>query len=474
MKKIKSIMKIKPFLDDNFLLENKVSERLYHEFAKHQPIIDYHSHIIPKDVALNRRFKNLTEIWLENDSTKWRAMRTFGIDEHYLTGNASDYEKFEKWAETIPYTIRNPLHHWSHLELQRFFGITKLLNLETSNDIYENTSKQLQSPSFSARSILSKMNVEVVGTTDDPIDSLEYHRMTKTDNCDFKMIPTFRPDNSIHVERQDFHEYINLFSKTVESSISTFDELLDALKIRADYFQANNCVIADHGLEQCYAHKIDHRSSNKTFQKALNKQSLTEDEILIYKSTILFELGKIYAKKNWVMQLHLGAKRNNNSRLGNLLGVDVGFDSIGDLQQAEQLSKFLNRLDENNQLPKTIIYNLNGADNDVIASMIGNFNDGSVRGKIQFGSGWWFNDQKQGIEKQINSLSNQGLLSCFVGMLSDSRSLMSYTRHEYFRRILCNLIGKDVHNGEIPNDINLLGSIVTDICYNNAKSYFNF
>lgn len=467
-------MKIKPFLNDNFLLENQVAEHLYHEFAKHQPIIDYHSHIVPEYVALDRRFKNLTEIWLENDSTKWRAMRTFGIDEKYLTGDASDYEKFEKWAKTTPYTIRNPLYHWNHLELQRFFGIHKLISSSTSKEIYEEATKQLQSKDFSARSILNKMNVEVVGTTDDPIDSLEHHKKVKADRCNFKMVPTFRPDKSIHIEQQNFKNYISQFSKIINSPISTFNDLLDALKSRADYFQANACVMADHGLEQCYAYKIDYKISNNTLNKALNNQNLTLEDILTYKSTLLFELGKLYAEKGWVMQLHIGAKRNNNSRLGRLLGADSGFDSIGDLPQAEQLSKFLNKLDDSNQLPKTIIYNLNGRDNDVFASMIGNFNDGCVKGKIQFGSGWWFNDQKDGIEKQLNALSNQGLLSCFVGMLSDSRSFMSYTRHEYFRRILCNLIGKDVHNGELPNDIHLLGSIVNDICYKNAKSYFNF
>jgi glucuronate isomerase len=467
-------MNIKPFLSEHFFLDNKVGEILYHEFAENQPIIDYHSHIVPADIANSRRFKNITEIWLESDSTKWRAMRAFGVNEKYITGDATDYEKFQKWAETTPFTIRHPLYLWNHLELNRFFSIDELLSSQTSEKIYNEANIKLQSPDFNARNILDKMNVEVVATTDDPADSLLHHQKVKNENCNFKMIPTFRPDNAIHIEKPTYSSYIEKLSDAVKSSISSFDDLLIALQNRADYFQANGCKISDHGLEQCYSHKIDYEISNKALQKALNRKELSEYEILTYKSTLLFELGKIYANKQWVMQLHLGAMRNNNTRLEKLLGADTGFDSIGDLPQARQLSTFLDRLDSIDKLPKTIIYNLNPRDNDLIATMIGNFNDGTIKGKIQFGSGWWFNDQKDGIEKQLNALSNQGMLSCFVGMLSDSRSLLSYTRHEYFRRILCNLIGKDVHNGELPNDINLLGSIVKDICYNNAKSYFDF
>lgn len=465
-------MKIKPFLSENFLLNNKVAEQLYHEFAKSLPIIDYHSHIIPEEVATDKRFKNITEIWLENDSTKWRAMRTYGINEKYITGSATDFEKFEKWAETVPYTIRNPLYSWSHLELQKFFSINKLLNQHTAKSIYEEANVKIKSSNFSAKNIIKQLKVKIVGTTDDPADNLEFHIKVKNDDS-FKMLPTFRPDNSIHIENLGFKDYIKKLSKTSTNLISTFDELLDILQLRADFFQANGCIMSDHGLTQCYSYKIDYKISNKAFQKAMNNQTLTIEEILTYKSTLLFELGKIYADKDWVMQLHLGAMRNNNSRLGNLLGADSGFDSIGDYPQAEQLSRFLNRLDEINKLPKTIIYNLNASDNDVFSSMIANFNDGSVKGKIQFGSGWWFNDQKDGIEKQLNSLSNIGLLSCFIGMLSDSRSFLSYSRHEYFRRILCNLIGKDVHDGELPYDLNLLGAIVEDICYKNAKTYLN-
>ncbi len=467
-------MNITPFLSDQFLIDNKIGEILYHEFAKDQPIIDYHSHIIPENVANDRRFKNITEIWLESDSTKWRAMRAFGVNEKFITGDATDYEKFEKWAETTPFTIRNPLYAWNHLELKRFFSIDKLLNFKTAKEIYEEVNVKLQSPNYTARSFLKKMNVKVVATTDDPTDLLEYHKQVKSDDCDFKMIPTFRPDNVIHIEKSSYSDYIELFSEVYNSTILSFDDLLSALQNRADYFQINGCKIADHGLEQCYAYNIDYKISNKAFKKAKDGKILNTDEILIYKSTLLYELGKIYANKGWVMQLHLGAMRNNNTRLGKLLGADSGFDSIGDLPQASQLSKFLDRLDNENKLPKTIIYNLNPRDNDLIASMIGNFNDGNIRGKVQFGSGWWFNDQKDGIEKQLNALSNQGMLSCFVGMLSDSRSFLSYSRHEYFRRILCNLIGRDVHNGELPNDLNLLGSIVKDICYNNANSYFKF
>jgi len=467
-------MTIKPFLNNQFLLQNGVAEKLYHEFAKSMPIIDFHSHVVPEDIASDRKFKTITELWLENDSTKWRAMRAYGINEKYLTGDASDFEKFEKWAETTPFTIRNPLYHWNHLELQRYFSISKLLNPSSAKEIYNETTSLLQTPEFSARSLVHKMNVEVAVTTDDPIDSLEHHKTVAKDNLSFQLLPTFRPDNAIHIEKHTFSSYINSLSQVVNTTIDSFDELLDALKNRADYFEVNGCVIADHGLEHCYASNIDYKKANEVFKKSLQNKHVSVEERETYKSTLLFELGKLYAKKSWTMQLHLGAMRNNNSRLEKLLGADSGFDSVGDYKQAQKLSIFLNSLDKDNSLPKTIIYNLNASDNDVIATLIGNFNDGSVKGKVQFGSGWWFNDQKDGIEKQLNSLSNQGLLSCFVGMLSDSRSLLSYARHEYFRRILCNLIAQDVQNGELPNDINHLGAIVQDICYNNAKNYFKF
>ncbi|AOW18518.1 glucuronate isomerase [Polaribacter vadi] len=467
-------MKIKPFLNDDFLLENSISQQLYHDYAKKQPIIDYHSHVSDADIANNRKYENLTQAWLESDSSKWRAMRTFGISEKYITGEASDFEKFEKWAKTVPFTIRNPLYHWTQMELKIFLSEERLLNSNNAEIIFNETAAKLSTNNLAARNILKNANVEVAVTTDDPSSDLKNHQKIKNDDCSFKLLPTFRPDNSIHIEKTSFVNYITQLSEAKNTSILNFSDLLNTLKNCIDYFHENGCRISDHGLEHCYVNKLSFSISDKTFKKRISGEKISKEEIEIYKSTLLFELGKMYASKNWVMQLHLGAMRNTNSRLFKLLGNDAGSDSIGDFNQGLSLSVFLNRLDKEGKLPKTIIYNLNPRDNELIASMVGNFNDGSIKGKVQFGAAWWFMDQKDGIEKQLNTLSNVGLLSCFVGMLSDSRSLFSYARHDYFRRILCNLIGKDVYNGELPNDISFLGDIVNDVSYFNAKNYFNF
>ncbi|UOB18398.1 glucuronate isomerase [Abyssalbus ytuae] len=467
-------MKIKPFLGDQFLLENSVAEELYHNYAKKQPVIDYHSHISDEDVYSDRQFESITRVWLESDHSKWRAMRTYGINEKFITGNTDDYQKFEKWAQTVPYTLRNPLFQWTQLELKRFFSIEKLLNKENAKEIYAETKEKLQLPELSSRGILKKMNVEIAVTTDDPVSELVNHKNISKQKCGFKLLPTFRPDKAVHIDKKDFRQYIQLLGQSANMPILDFSDLIEVLTSRIDYFHENGCRISDHGLEYCYTENLDYQVAEKALKRKMSGMDISTHEAVVYKSVLLFELGKMYADNNWVMQLHLGAMRNNNSRMFNILGHDAGYDSIGDFSQGKNLSVFLNRLDAEGKLPKTIIYNLNPKDNEVVASMAGNFNDGSVKGKVQFGAAWWFLDQKDGIEKQLNALSNIGMLSCFVGMLSDSRSLFSYSRHEYFRRILCNLIGKDVVNGELPNDIEFLGSVVNDISYHNARMYFDF
>lgn len=476
---------MQPFLNDNFLLENRTAEILYHEYAAKQPIIDYHNHLPPDDIANDRRFENLTAIWLNDDHYKWRAMRTFGIAEHYITGDALPLEKFKKWAETVPYTIRNPLFHWTHLELRRYFDVDELLTSYNAEHIFRHCSELLQTAEFSTQNLLRKMNVETVCTTDDPVDDLRYHHQFEQQTSKpflsfpkgtetFKLFPAFRPDKAILILNNGFKNYIEKLGEVAGVSISSFEDLLQALQLRMAFFHENGCRISDHGLEQAYAEDYTEGEVNAIFQNRMSGQKITKEEARKYMSAVLYHLGGQYAERGWVQQFHLGAQRNNNTRLLRQLGPDTGFDSIGDWEQAASLAKFLNRLDAENKLAKTILYNLNPRDNEVMASMIGNFNDGSVRGKMQFGSAWWFLDQKDGMERQLNALSNMGLLSCFIGMLTDSRSFLSFPRHEYFRRLLCNLIGKDVHNGELPNDVNWLGSIVEDVCYRNAKGYFPF
>jgi len=466
---------MKPFLDENFLLQTPTAQKLYHGFAKDLPIIDYHNHLPPDQIAGNINFKNLTQVWLYGDHYKWRAMRTNGINEDYITGGKSDYEKFEKWAATVPYTLRNPLYHWTHLELQRYFGVHDLLSVKTAQSIYDKATAQLQTPEYSVQGLLSKMKVETVCTTDDPVDNLQFHQALKKEGSFVKMLPAFRPDKAMNPDDLEvLNTYIDKLEEVTNTSIDSYDAYLSALKSRHDYFAANGCSVSDHGLEQIYAEDYTEEEISNIFQKIRAKQSISAEENLKFKSAMLFQFAVWGHEKGWVQQYHLGALRNNNARMLKQLGPDTGWDSIGDFSQGRQISKFLNKLDTEDRLAKTILYNLNPADNELMAAMIGNYNDGSVAGKVQFGSAWWFLDQKNGMTKQINALSNMGLLSKFVGMLTDSRSFLSFPRHEYFRRILCNLFGEDVENGELPDDLEWIGKIVSDICYYNAKNYFNF
>ncbi len=466
---------MKPFLDENFLLQTETAQKLYHEYAAQMPIFDYHCHINPKDIAEDRRFKTITEIWLAGDHYKWRAMRTNGIAEKYCTGDASDWEKFEKWAETVPYTLRNPLFHWTHLELKKFFGITEVLSPKNALEIYEACNTKLQSPEYSCRNIIRMANVHTICTTDDPVDSLEFHRQIKASGFEVAVLPAWRPDKAMAVEDPiSYNQYINRLAEVAEMEINSFDDLMIALNKRHRYFHENGCRLSDHGLDTAYAEEYTAEEIDGLFLKIRSGFRLSIKSIEKFKSCMLYEFGRMDHLQGWTQQYHIGALRNNNTRLFNQAGPDTGFDSIGDKSVADHLSKLLNRLDLQNKLTKTILYNLNPRDNELYATMIGNFQDGIVAGKIQWGSGWWFLDQKDGMEKQINALSNLGLLSRFVGMLTDSRSFLSYTRHEYFRRTLCNILGNDVENGEIPNDLELLGAIVENISFNNAKNYFNF
>lgn len=466
---------MKNFLDKDFLLTTETARRLYHEYAADLPIIDYHSHLPPDQIAGDINFENITQVWLNGDHYKWRAMRANGVDEDYITGKKTDLEKFEQWAATVPYTLRNPLYHWTHLELQRYFDIHDLLSPITARQIYDESSKKLQSPEYSIRNIIKSKNVEVICTTDDPLDDLAYHQKIKADGYEVQVLPTFRPDKAMNADDLvTLNLYIDKLQVIAGTAINTIDAYLWALKGRHDYFAANGGRLSDHGLEQVYAEDYTDAEIADIFIKIRNNQSLDATEALQFKSAMLYNFALWNHEKGWVMQLHLGALRNNNARGLSELGPDTGWDSIGDFSQGRALSKFLNRLDTTNQLSKTILYNLNPADNELMASMTGNFNDGSVAGKIQFGSAWWFLDQKDGMTKQMNALSNIGLLSRLVGMLTDSRSFLSFPRHEYFRRLVCNLFGDDIENGELPNDIEWTGKIVQDICYYNAKNYFNF
>jgi glucuronate isomerase len=466
---------MKKFMDENFLLQTKTAQELYHNHAAKMPIFDYHCHISPQEIADDKQFKNMTQIWLYGDHYKWRGLRTNGINEKYITGNASDWEKFEKWAETVPFTIRNPLYHWTHLELKRFFGIDKLLSPVTANEIWEECNAKLQTPEYSVRSIIRKANVHTICTTDDPVDSLEFHREIKADGFEVAVLPAWRPDKAMAVENtKSYNVYIDKLEEVAGENIHSFNDLMDALDSRHLFFHQNGCRLSDHGLETIIAEDYSEKEIKAIFVKIRGGADLNNDENLKFKSCMLYEFGIMDHSRGWAQQFHLGPLRNNNTRMYNKIGPDTGFDSIGDFEMARPLSKLLNRLDMENKLSKTILYNINPRDNELIATMLGNFQDGSVPGKMQFGSGWWFLDQKDGMEKQINALSNLGLLSRFVGMLTDSRSFLSYTRHEYFRRTLCNLLGNDVENGEIPNDMELLGQMVENICFNNAKAYFTF
>jgi glucuronate isomerase len=466
---------MKKFLDENFLLENKTAGQLYHEHAENMPIIDYHCHLSPAEIAEDRIFDNLTQIWLNGDHYKWRAMRANGIPEKYITGNASDPEKFMKWAETVPGTLRNPLYHWTHLELARYFDIYRLLNRKSAEAIYQETGKKLVTSDYSVRNLLRKMKVEVVCTTDDPVDSLEYHQKIKKDGFEIKVLPAWRPDKAMAVENPVFfNKYLEKLASVSDTNISNFQSLIEALEKRHDFFHQNGCRLSDHGMETFYARRFKDSEIALIFKRIRSGNFLNLEEIEKFKSAMLVIFGEMDHARGWTQQFHVGALRNNNSRMYKILGPDTGYDSIGDFEIARPMARFLDRLEENGKLTKTIVYNLNPRDNELLISMIYNFNDGNIPGKMQFGSGWWFLDQKDGIEKQLNALSNLGLLSRFVGMLTDSRSFLSYPRHEYFRRILCNLIGKDVEKGELPDEPELLGQIVENICYKNARDYFGF
>lgn len=467
-------MKNQEFIKDNFLLQNEYSEKLYKTYAENQPIIDYHNHLSPKDIAEDRSFDNITQVWLAGDHYKWRAMRTMGVDEKYITGDASDKEKFMAWAKTVPHTLRNPLYHWTHLELKRYFGIDELLNEESAERIYEEVNKQLKLPENSCRGLLKQMNVETLCTTEDPTDTLEYHQQLAKSDFNIKVSTAFRPDKTVMIDSESYNDYISKLGEVAGIKIESYQDLKDALRKRIEYFDANGCKLCDHGLNFISFEEFNEEEVNAIFNKKKSGGSITETETEKFKTAILLYLSETYHEFGWVQQFHLGALRNNNKRMLKKLGPDTGWDSIADYSQAENLSAYLDRLDSKDKLTKTILYNLNPADNEIFASMIGNFNDGSVKGKVQFGSGWWFLDQKDGIIKQLNALSNMGLVSCFIGMLTDSRSFLSYPRHEYFRRVLCNLLGEEIQSGELPEDLELVGKMVADISYNNAKEYFDF
>ncbi|GAA3561968.1 glucuronate isomerase [Snuella lapsa] len=465
-------IKAKNFITDNFLLQSKEAEILYHGYAKNMPIIDYHNHLSARLIAENKPIGNITNAWLAGDHYKWRAMRANGVDEIFITGSVSPEEKFLKWAETVPYTIRNPLFHWTQLELKRYFGIDAILQPRTAKEIYEKANVVLASKT--PAQLLEDMNVELVCTTDDPTDTLEYHQQIAAGNFFTKVLPTFRPDELFFIGQTRFVNYLKKMEACVAFSIDSFSDLLKAIEGRIAYFHKNGCRLSDYGGDPIVMLEFTEEEVMAIFDKHLKGVPLSDSEINKYRSYLLVYLGKQYHKRNWVQQYHLGALRNNNTRLQEQIGADVGCDSIGDYPMANGMSKLFNALNSSDQLAKTITYNLNPSQNEVFVTMMGNFNEGGIPGKMQWGSGWWFLDQKDGMERQVNTLSNMGLLSRFVGMLTDSRSFLSFPRHEYFRRILCNLIADDVNKGLVPDDLEFLGKMIQDICYNNAVNYFEF
>jgi glucuronate isomerase len=463
---------MKTFITETFLLETDSARELYFNEAAPQPIYDYHSHISPRQIAEDHHFRNLYEIWLAGDHYKWRAMRTNGIPERLATGDATDVEKYRAFVRTIPYALRNPLYHWSHLELLRCFDIDDLINEESAGSIWEKANAQLAAPGFGTHGILQKFRVVVIATTDDPADSLEFHRHIRGQALTTRVYPTFRPDAALNIgEPALFNSWCARLSKITGSDLLTFPEFLSALKQRHDYFHEQGCRLSDHGLEACFAADCDEKQAGRIFERVRRDQNPTKKEVAQFGTFLMLFFGRLDFARGWTKQLHLGAMRNNNSRMHQSLGSDTGFDSIGDFPQASALAYYLNRLEADSCLPKIILYNINPADNYVMAAMTGNFQDGSIPGKIQFGSGWWFLDQAEGMTFQLNALSNIGLLRRFVGMLTDSRSFLSYTRHEYFRRILCNLIGNDLEKGSLPSDMKLLGALVREICFENARDY---
>jgi glucuronate isomerase len=457
------------FLNEDFLLSNDAARHLYHQFAAPQPILDYHCHLSPRDIAENRRFANLFEIWLEGDHYKWRAMRANGVPEKYITGDATPYEKFLAWARTVPYTLRNPLYHWTHLELQRYFGIPELLDEKSAPSIWERANAALAG--LTAHAILQKFRVEVVCTTDDPTDDLRHHRAIVKSNLPTQVFPAFRPDKALSIGDPEFASWIERLSKVANVDIRNLKTFLRALHARHDYFHSLGCRLSDHGLDHCYATPCSERAAAAIFEKARKGKSITPEDRTHFASFMMLFFGRLDAEKGWTKQLHLGAQRNVNTADRRRLGPDAGFDAVGNFPQGGPLAAYLDLLSQENALPQMILYNVNPADTFQFATLIGCFQDGERPGKIQYGSAWWFLDQKQGITAQIDALSNTGLLSRFIGMVTDSRSFMSYPRHEYFRRVLCDIIGQDVARGELPEDDALLGRLIRDICYGNAKEY---
>ncbi|MCE5229081.1 glucuronate isomerase [bacterium] len=464
------------WLNDDFLLSNPTARELYHNFAESRPILDFHSHLSPAEIAADKKWSNLTELWLSGDHYKWRAMRTNGIDERFITGDASDYEKFEKWAETMPAMLRNPLHHWAHLELKRYFGIDEMLSPATARSIWDRCAEKLADPSMSCRGLLKQSNVVLVCTTDDPSDNLQYHQKIAADSSfPIRVCPTFRPDRALAIEStSDYNRYLNKLGEAAGVDIIGYDDLLEALNRRHEYFHKHGCRMSDHGLESVYADETTKPETHRIFARLRTGAALRGMEAIALKSALLREFAEMNHARGWTQQFHLGPIRNNNSRMFRLLGPDAGFDSIGDANFARPLARFLDRLDSENKLARTIFFNLNPRDNAMIAAMIGNFQDGTEPGKIQWGPAWWFLDHKGGIEDQLNTLSAMGLLSRFVGMLTDSRSFTSFVRHEYFRRILCNLLGAEMESGLLPPDMEQVGAMVSDICFDNAARYFKF
>lgn len=464
----------KPFLDDDFLLQNDTAVRLYHDFASGMPIYDYHCHLPPDEIAGDVQFENLSKIWLAGDHYKWRAMRTNGVAERFCTGDATDQQKFQKWAETVPQTLRNPLYHWTHLELKRYFDVHDLLGPETADAIYQECNQKLQSTDFSTRNLMRRMNVKLVCTTDDPADSLEHHQKIAADGFEVRVLPTFRPDKSMNLsDTKSWNQYIDTLRQASGVAIATADDLLEAIEQRHAFFHSVGCRLSDHGVSYIPVANASASEIDAILTKAMAGETIGVDQRDQFTAWLLYEVGKMNHKRGWAQQFHIGAFRNTNSRMLKQIGVDAGFDSIADYRQGPGLVSLLDRLDSTNQLTKTVLYSLNPSDNELIATMIGNYQDGTCPGKMQMGSGWWFQDQKDGMEKQMNALSVLGLLSRFVGMLTDSRSFLSYPRHEYFRRILCNLVGQDVEAGEIPADMELLEPMIKNICYHNAAHYFD-
>ena len=466
---------MKSFMGRNFLLMTDTAKELFHEIAADLPIIDYHCHIDPREIWEDKKFRNITEIWLGGDHYKWRIMRANGVEEKYITGDAPDREKFQKFAETLPKAIGNPLYHWSHLELKRYFGYEGVLNGDTAEEVWNLCNEKLQDELMSARNIIRRSNVEVVCTTDDPADTLEYHKLIAEDKTvEFKVLPAWRPDKAMNIELPGFGAYIEKLAKAAKKTINDWDSLLAALEKRMDFFVSMGCRVSDHGIDYVPYEPADEKIADQVFQKALNGDILDAKEVRIYKTAFLLAMGRMYSARGWVMQLHFGCKRNNNTAMFEKIGPDTGYDAMGKAVPYEELADFLNALNRTDELPKTIVYSLHPGDNAVIETILGCFQGGGNTGKMQHGAAWWFNDHKNGMREQLESFAATGVLGTFVGMLTDSRSFLSYARHEYFRRILCNYIGELVENGEYPYDERGLEKIVEGICYYNAKKYFEF